>query len=55
MKKNIKYHTVRTVHISDCKSVEKGKLGTPNTPRHDGSRVWLGPSTSIKNAGVQLI
>jgi hypothetical protein len=55
MKKNIKYHTVRTVQKSDCKSVEKGKLGTPNTPRHDGSLLWLGPGTSIKSAGVQLI
>jgi len=46
--KNKKYHTVETVLKSNRKIVERGKIDTTNTQRHDRSLSWLGTGTSIK-------
>ena len=47
--KNKKYHTVGTIHKSDIKIVERGKMDTPNTEMHDRSLSWLDTGTSMKS------
>ena len=46
--KNKKYNTVGTIHKSDIKIVERGKMDPPNTEMHDRSLSWLDTGTSIK-------
>jgi hypothetical protein len=50
--KTKKYHTVGTIHKSDIKIVERGKMDTPNTEMHNRSLSWLDTGTSIKNGGL---
>jgi hypothetical protein len=52
--KNIKYHIVGIIPISNIKIVERGKIDNPSTQTHDCSLSWLGTSTSIKSGGVKL-
>ena len=52
---NKKYHTVRTVLKSNKKIVERGRIDTPKTQKHDHSLSWLGAGTSVKNGRVKLV
>jgi len=52
--KNKNYRTVGTIPKYNRKIVEKGRLGTPNTPIHTRS-LWHGTGTSRKPAGVKQI
>jgi hypothetical protein len=50
-----KQHTFEAVPITNCKIVERGKMGSPNTHIHDRALAWFGTCTSIKHDRVKLV
>ena len=50
--KNKNYHADRTISRPNTEFVERGKIGTPNTPIHERSLSWLGTGISIKSGGL---
>ena len=55
MKNKTKYKTVGTFPKSNTKVVERGKIYTPHTQRHDRSRSCLCTGTMIESSGVRLL
>jgi hypothetical protein len=53
--KNKKYQSVWTVHKSNRKFIERGKIDSPNTHVHDHSLSWLGTGTWIKSGRVKIV
>jgi len=53
--KMTKQHTFEAVPITNCKIVERGKMGSPNTHIHDRALDWFGTCTSIKHGRVKLV
>ena len=51
-KKKIIKHCRIISKNQEMKSVDWGKIDTPNTQIYDGSHSWLGTFTSIKSEGI---